>query len=152
MSFSNRASTNSSANSSNSNNNGNNNGNNSGNNSGNSKRSIKEMTQILGYLYLGGKTDAKSKESLTKKNIKYILNCTPKRSDDRDFGCNNFYEKENLFKYKRIPIFDNRGEDILAHMETAYQFIEGSNTLFVVLILIQIVVCLLSITVNDRNY
>lgn len=29
--------------------------------------------------------------------------------------------------YKRIPIFDNKGEDILSHMETAYNFIEHAK-------------------------
>ena len=39
-------------------------------------------------------------------------------------GCPNFYEKEKLFRYKRIPIFDNRGEDILSHMNEVFLFIE----------------------------
>ena len=43
---------------------------------------------------------------------------------DPEAGVSNFFEKERLFSYKRISIFDNRGEDILAHMETAYSFIE----------------------------
>lgn len=82
------------------------------------------MSVILGYLYLGGKNDAKDKAKLQKLNIKYILNCTPPRTVDREAGCSNFYEKEKLFVYKRIPIFDNKGEDIISHMNTAYSFIE----------------------------
>ena len=39
-------------------------------------------------------------------------------------GCPNFYEKEKLFKYKRIPIFDNRGEDILSHINEVFLFIQ----------------------------
>ncbi len=42
-------------------------------------------------------------------------------------GCPNFYEKERLFVYKRISIFDNQGEDILSHMETAFKFSEESK-------------------------
>ena len=38
--------------------------------------------------------------------------------------CPNFFEKEKHFTYKRIPIFDNRGEDLLAHMDAVYNFIE----------------------------
>ena len=76
-------------------------------------------TQILKYLYIGGSKNAKDKKLLRELNIKYILNCTPKRSSDPEAGCPNYYEKEKLFVYKRIPIFDNKGEDMIQHMETA---------------------------------
>lgn len=89
-----------------------------------SSSTTKKPSQILSYLYLGGKVDAKAKEVLQKLKIKYILNCTPQRTVDPENGCPNFYEKERSFIYKRIPIFDNQGEDILAHMETAFKFIE----------------------------
>lgn len=81
-------------------------------------------SQILKFLYLGGRSDAKSKETLDALNIRYILNCTPQRTDDPEFGCPNFFQKERNYVYKRIPIFDNKGEDIIPHMETAYKFIE----------------------------
>jgi protein-tyrosine phosphatase len=84
----------------------------------------KKPTQILSYLFLGGKSDAKSKESLLELNIKYILNCTPQRVDDPEFGCPNFFQKDKTFIYKRIPIFDNKGEDILPHLDSAFKFIE----------------------------
>lgn len=84
----------------------------------------KHASQILSYLYLGGRNDAKGKEQLHKLNIKYVLNCTPPRTQDKEAGCPNFYEKERLFVYKRIPIFDNKGEDIISHMDTAFKFIE----------------------------
>mmetsp|Transcript_2422 Transcript_2422/g.4034 ORF Transcript_2422/g.4034 Transcript_2422/m.4034 type:complete len:227 (-) Transcript_2422:1-681(-) len=85
------------------------------------------MSQVLSYLYLGGKADAKDKTKLQKLKIKYILNCTPPRTVDPEAGCPNFYEKEKSFVYKRIPIFDNKGEDIIAHMSAAYNFIEESK-------------------------
>ena len=78
----------------------------------------------LKHLFIGGSKNAKDKKLLKELNIKYILNCTPKRSVDPEAGCPNYYEKEKLFVYKRIPIFDNKGEDIMAHMATAYRFIE----------------------------
>ena len=87
-----------------------------------------EMSAVLGYLYIGGKSDAKDKAKLQKMGIKYILNCTPPRTLDRENGCPNFYEKEKAFVYKRISIFDNKGEDILSHLETAYNFIEEGNS------------------------
>jgi protein-tyrosine phosphatase len=81
-------------------------------------------SKILSYLYIGSRQDAKDKKNLTDMNIKYVLNCTPKRSDDPESGCPNFYEKDKTFVYKRIPIFDNKGEDILPHIDSAYKFIE----------------------------
>lgn len=84
----------------------------------------KKPSQILSYLYLGGKSDAKSKDTLLSLNIKYILNCTPARTADPECGCPNFYQKEKLFHYLRIPIFDNIGEDLITHMDAAFKFIE----------------------------
>lgn len=48
------------------------------------------------------------------------------RSLDPVAGCPNFFEGRSPppFAYKRIPIFDNRGEDILQHMDGAVAFIE----------------------------
>jgi hypothetical protein len=81
-------------------------------------------SQVLPFLFLGGKSEAKSLNDLNDLNIRYILNCTPSRNLDEDFGCPNFFQKNEKFKYLRIPIFDNRGEDILSYMESAFLFIE----------------------------
>jgi hypothetical protein len=89
-----------------------------------SSSAVYVMSAILGYLFLGGKADAKDKAKLQKLKIKYILNCTPPRTQDPENGCSNFYEKEKAFVYKRIPIFDNKGEDIMSHLKTAFDFIE----------------------------
>ena len=43
---------------------------------------------------------------------------------DPEAGCPNFFEKDAQYTYKRIPIFDNRGEDILQYMDQAIAFIE----------------------------
>ena len=84
----------------------------------------KNPSKILGYLYLGGKQDAKSKSVLQTLKIKYILNATPPRSVDPESGCPSFFEKEKSFVYSRIPVFDNRGEDLLQYMDQSYRFIE----------------------------
>lgn len=81
-------------------------------------------SKILGYLYLGGKQDARAKSLLQTLKIRYILNVTPPRSMDPESGCPSFFEKEGSFVYKRIPVFDNRGEDLLQYMEQSYRFIE----------------------------
>lgn len=75
-------------------------------------------------LFLGSRQHAKSKEILQQLNITFIMNCTPPRTVDPDCGCPNFFEKDKSVIYKRIPIFDNKGEDILPHMNTAFEFIE----------------------------
>ncbi len=83
-----------------------------------------KASRILKYLYLGGQHDAKDKKFLDGSKIKYILNCTPPRTTDKDAGCPNYYEKERIYNYKRIPIFDNKGENIISEMENAFRFIE----------------------------
>ena len=84
----------------------------------------KRPSKILSFLYIGSREHAKDKKMLLELNIKYILNCTPKRKDDPEAGCPNFYEKDKTFVYKRIPLFDNKGEDILPYMDTAVKFID----------------------------
>ena len=84
----------------------------------------KYPSKILGYLYLGGKQDAKAKNVLQHLKIKYILNATPTRSVDPESGCPSFFEKEKSFVYSRIPVFDNRGEDLLQYMDQSFRFIE----------------------------
>lgn len=56
-----------------------------------------------------------------------VVAMTP--SLDPEAGCPNFFEGRTppAFSYKRIPIFDNRGEDILQYMEGAISFIEQSK-------------------------
>ena len=88
----------------------------------------KKPSQVLNFLFIGSRHHAKDKKLLAELNIKYILNCTPKRTEDPESGCPNFYEKDKMFVYKRISLFDNKGEDILPYMEEAIRFIgEGKH-------------------------
>jgi hypothetical protein len=43
---------------------------------------------------------------------------------DPEAGCPNYFEKDKAFKYMRIPVFDNVGEDILTVMPSAIEFID----------------------------
>lgn len=45
-------------------------------------------------------------------------------STDPASGVANYFEKEKDVTYKRIPIFDNAGENILEHIPAVVQFIE----------------------------
>lgn len=48
-----------------------------------------------------------------------------RRSLDPEAGCPNFFEsKDPSLTYKRIAIFDNRGEEILQYMDQATRFID----------------------------
>jgi hypothetical protein len=46
---------------------------------------------------------------------------------DPEAGCPNFFEKDSSVTYKRIAVFDNKGEDLIGHMEAAFQFIEHAR-------------------------
>ena len=46
---------------------------------------------------------------------------------DRAAGVPNYFEKDPHFTYKRIGIFDNKGEDVTSHLEVASSFIEHSK-------------------------
>lgn len=39
-------------------------------------------------------------------------------------GVPNFFEKDRSMTYKRVAVFDNRGEDLLQHLESCISFIE----------------------------
>jgi hypothetical protein len=80
-------------------------------------------------LFLGSKESARSIDILKKNQIKYILNCTPTRNVDPEAGVPNFFEKGRFsgFTYKRIPIFDNKGEDLVPHFDAAFRFIEEGS-------------------------
>ena len=93
------------------------------------KKEEEGPSQILSYLYIGNKNHAKSLKILAQYEIKYIINCTPKRSDDRENGCSNYFEKQKEIglTYQRIPILDNRGENIIPYIEIVYRFIEESR-------------------------
>lgn len=44
-------------------------------------------------------------------------------------GVPNFFEKDRSMTYKRVAVFDNRGEDLLQHLESCISFIEQVRTL-----------------------
>lgn len=45
-------------------------------------------------------------------------------SMDPSNGVPNFFEKDRSMTYKRVAVFDNRGEDLLQHLESCISFIE----------------------------
>lgn len=87
----------------------------------------KKPSKILNFLYIGCKNHAKSKSLLKELGISHILNCTPTKNTDPLAGIPNYFEKEKLFKYKRISIYDNGSDSLIPHFDAAYQFIEESK-------------------------
>lgn len=56
-----------------------------------------------------------------------ILNCFESLGHSRmdpTNGVPNFFEKDRAMTYKRVAVFDNRGEDLLQHLESCISFIE----------------------------
>lgn len=84
----------------------------------------KEPSAILNYLYIGDRNHAKSLSTLLKLNIKYIVNCTPPKSVAKTVGVSNYYEKDGRFKYLRVPVYDDGGENLLAYINDVFRFIE----------------------------
>lgn len=84
----------------------------------------KKPSKVLSFLYIGSRHHAKDKKTLLELNVKYILNCTPKRIEDPEAGCPNFYEKEKTFVYKRISAFDNTAANLTPFFDTAIDFID----------------------------
>ena len=97
--------------------------------SSSSSSSQERPTQITPHVYLGGAKQAKNLSVLKSLGITHVLNCTPPKSEDPETGCPNFFEKDKSagFVYKRIPVFDNIGEDLLVHINGAIKFIEQSQ-------------------------
>ena len=56
-------------------------------------------SKILSHLYLGGKPEAKAKQTLQELNITYILNCTPSRNVDREAGFSLLFVCNDLFLF-----------------------------------------------------
>jgi hypothetical protein len=86
-----------------------------------------EPGRVLPYLYLGGKVHARDKKMLKRLNINHIVNLTPSRDQDPAAGCPNFFQSDKKFSYKRIPIYDNNGENIIEHMQSCIDFIDKSQ-------------------------
>ena len=86
------------------------------------KNSIKipSANEILPNIYVGNHASALSKKFLLSNNISHILNC----------GINliNLFEKENKFKYLKIPLYDFEYQDLEDYVNKTNKFIEeGSN-------------------------
>ena len=65
--------------------------------------------EIIDNIYVGNYAFALNKKMLIDNKITHILNCGN--------GLMNFYEKENIFKYLYLPLYDSPNEKIEKHLK-----------------------------------
>jgi predicted protein tyrosine phosphatase len=74
-----------------------------------------QCTEILDFLYVGGKQIAQDKNLLRSYGITHIVNCAGD-------VCENYHEGD--FTYMRLFLLDSASEDILSVMYDVYEFID----------------------------
>ena len=72
---------------------------------------MSDATQVLPWLWLGGKDAAKDLAFLSR-SISTIVNLTALKTND-PAGVPNYYEAERRFRYIRVPLYDNNGQSFL---------------------------------------
>uniref|UniRef100_A0A0A9YYM7 protein-tyrosine-phosphatase n=1 Tax=Lygus hesperus TaxID=30085 RepID=A0A0A9YYM7_LYGHE len=77
------------------------------------------LVEILPHLFLGNAANSEDLETLTKHNIKYILNVTP--------NLPNVFEASGDIKYMKIPITDHWSQDLTAHFPDSIEFIDEAR-------------------------
>merc|ERR1711963_604525 len=78
----------------------------------------------LDWIWIGDAEDARDAASLRQSNIRYILNCTPPRTEG---GVMNFHEKDPNFDYCRIAVGDNATEHLTGRFQEACDFLERAR-------------------------
>lgn len=78
----------------------------------------------LDWIWIGDAEDARDHAALRKNNVRYIMNCTPLRSNG---GVANFHERDPNFDYCRLAMGDNATEDLTSRFEIAWAFFEKAR-------------------------
>ncbi len=81
---------------------------------------IPNANEIIPNIYIGNYSFALNKKLLLQNKITHILNCASL--------CNNFYEKDNIFKYLFIPLYDSPKQKLEKYIEISNSFIEEGST------------------------
>ena len=82
------------------------------------------MAAVLPWLLVGDKSTAKDRALLRRLNVRYIINCTPSRTDG---GVANFFEKEPCFEYHRVLLRDLNTESVLPHLPSVVEFLQRAR-------------------------
>ncbi|XP_014243106.1 dual specificity protein phosphatase Mpk3 [Cimex lectularius] len=78
------------------------------------------LVEILPHLFLGNAANSEDLETLTKHNIKYILNVTQ--------NLPNVFEASGDIKYMKIPITDHWSQNLAVHFPKAIEFIDEARS------------------------
>ena len=76
--------------------------------------------EIIPNIFIGNYSFALNKKLLLQNKITHILNCA--------ILCSNFYEKENIFKYLFIPLYDTPKQKLEKYLEISNSFIEEGSS------------------------
>ena len=77
------------------------------------------FNEIIENIYVGNYAFALNKKLLLENKITHILNCGN--------GLKNFYEKEGIFKYKQIPLYDSKTQNLIQFVNEINNFIEEGS-------------------------
>ncbi|XP_073973401.1 mitogen-activated protein kinase phosphatase 3 [Rhodnius prolixus] len=78
------------------------------------------LVEILPHLFLGNAANSEDLETLTKHNIKYILNVTP--------NLPNVFEATGDIKYMKIPIADHWSQNLTSYFPKSIEFIDEARS------------------------
>jgi len=78
------------------------------------------FNEIIDNVFVGNYAFALNKKMLLDNKITYILNCGN--------GLKNFYEKERIFKYLHIPLYDSKTQELESYTQKINNFIEEGST------------------------
>ena len=76
--------------------------------------------EIIPNIFIGNYSFALNEKLLLQNKITHILNCA--------ILCSNFYEKENIFKYLFIPLYDTPKQKLEKYLEISNSFIEEGSS------------------------
>jgi len=78
----------------------------------------------LDWIWIGDAEDARDAVALKQNNVRYILNCTPPRTEG---GVMNFHDKDPYFSYCRVAMGDNATETLQKRIEASWDFFERAK-------------------------
>ena len=78
------------------------------------------FNEIIDNIFVGNYAFALNKKLLLDNKITYILNCGN--------GLKNFYEKERIFRYLYIPLYDSKTQELECYIQKINNFIEEGST------------------------
>ena len=78
------------------------------------------FNEIIPNIFIGNYAFALNKKLLLENKITHILNCGN--------GLKNFYSKEGIFKYKQIPLYDSKTQNLTQFINDINIFVEEGSS------------------------